>query len=223
LIDRYIAAVGGDAALARTSRVEEGKLTIVSNRNQVIPIQIVSQAPDKRRTRGFTVSHLGNSPQAFGVVNGAQGWMRESNGPVRLMFGWRRDAAQLEDLLNLPRRLRALLGIGWHTRWEHVDGRRVAVLYGSMDHLARVEFYFDTASGLLVRIAYDVDTTAGRMPSRIDYSDYRDVEGVTVPFHWTVTLVRGVRVSYQLDSVKHDVAVSGQEFALPSPPPSLYR
>ena len=51
----------------------------------------------------------------------------------------------------------------------------------------------------------------------------RIVDGVRVPFHWGVALVRGVRVAYQLTNVKHNVAVAAARFALPDPPPSLYR
>ena len=224
VLDKYVNALGSSGAVQKnTSRVEEGSLTILSNRNQVVAVHGFSQAPDQRLTKGFTVSHLGNSAQAFGVVNGAQGWMRESNGPVRLMFGWRRDAAQLEDLLNLPRRVEQLLRDLLVNRRENVNGRDAIVLAGRTEFLPLVELSFDAATGLLLRTMYYVDSTAGRMPSRIDYSDYRDVDGVKVPFHWDVTLVRGVRVAYQLNRVRQNVAVDAAQFALPNPPPALYR
>lgn len=224
LLDKYVAALGGTEALARiTSRVEQGTLTILSDQNKTVPITAYSLAPDKRLTRGFSISHLGNSAQAMGVVNGGRGWMRESAGPVRLMFGWRRDAAQLEDLLNLPRRLQTLLRDARVVRRERFGQLAATVLAGRTEFLPLVELYFDDATGLLTRLVYYVDSVAGRMPSRLDYSDYRVVEGVRVPFHWDVALVRGVRVAYQLESVKNNVAVDAAQFAFPEPPPALYR
>ena len=44
-----------------------------------------------------------------------------------------------------------------------------------------MNFYFDQA-GLLVRIVRYVDTAVGRVPTQVDYGDYRDVAGVKVPF-----------------------------------------
>jgi hypothetical protein len=224
VLDKYVAAIGGLAALARqSSRIEEGELTIRSSGGVSVPIQIVSQFPDKRLTKGFSVSHLGNSAQATGVLNGAKGWMRESSGPMRLMFGWRRDAAQLEDLFNLPRRLESIVQDLRVSAMGHVDSREVYILTGHTEFLSLVELYFDIPSGLLLRIVYFVDTVAGRMPSQIDYSDYREIDGVRVPHRWEVRLVRGVNVAYRLNSVKHNVEVDSRLFDLPNPPPSLYR
>jgi photosynthetic reaction center cytochrome c subunit len=225
VIDKFVEAVGGREAIERNfSRIEEGELNIRSSSNAKVPIQILSLAPDKRVTKGFSVSHLGNSAQATGVVNGTHGWMRESNGPVRLMFGWRRDAAQLEDLLNLPRRLEALLGDARVVGVARLEtGGEAIVVAGRTQFLPLVEMYFDMQTGLLLRTRYFVDSTVGRMPSLIDYSDYRDIDGVMVPFHWEVTLIRGVRVSYQLKSVRQNVSVGAAQFELPVPPPKLYR
>ena len=47
--------------------------------------------------------------------------------------------------------------------------------------------YFDAESGLLVRQLRYADSPVGRMPTQIDYSDYREVSGVKIPFRWTVT------------------------------------
>ncbi len=226
IIERFIQAMGGEGLVIRfaRSRVETGTVTIISSGDSTHRIRIMSSSPDKRRTDGFSVSHLGNSEQAFGIVTEDQGWMRESNGPVRLMFGWRRDAAQLEDIFNLPRRLRQMQEQLRVSRSEFVNGRRAIVLSGSTEHLPLFEYSFDEQSGLLVRLEYFVDSVVGRMPSRIDYSDYRGVAASgKVPFHWEVTLVRGVRVAYQLDSVQPNVPLRFEAFELPNPPPSLYR
>jgi len=57
--------------------------------------------------------------------------------------------------------------------------------------------YFDKESGLLLRQAYVVPTLMGPLPTQIDYDDYRNVDGVKVPFKitfsrpmisWTLTL-----------------------------------
>jgi hypothetical protein len=41
---------------------------------------------------------------------------------------------------------------------------------------------FDPASGLLLRRTVVTKTPVGSLPEQIDYSDYRDVAGVKLPF-----------------------------------------
>ena len=45
-----------------------------------------------------------------------------------------------------------------------------------------VKLFFDSESGLLVRQVHFVDTAVGVIPTQVDYSDYRAVGGVKVPF-----------------------------------------
>jgi hypothetical protein len=47
--------------------------------------------------------------------------------------------------------------------------------------------YFDKETGLLLRQAYVVPTLMGPLPTQIDYDDYRNVDGVRVPFKVTVS------------------------------------
>ena len=71
---------------------------------------------------------------------------------------------------------------------RHGDGHRrakkSASLQGTNPRQPPVNFYFDAESGLLVRVLRFVDTAVGRVPTQIDYSDYRDVSGIKMPFKW---------------------------------------
>ena len=46
---------------------------------------------------------------------------------------------------------------------------------------------FDAETGLLVRLVRFSNSPVGRVVTRIDYSDYREVAGVKMPFKWTVS------------------------------------
>ena len=80
-----------------------------------------------------------------------------------------------------------------------------------------MKLYFDPMTGLLARFVYFNDTPVGRIPTRIDYSDYRDVSGVKVPFKWTTTWTDG-RMVFEADSVQVNVPVDARVFAKPAPP-----
>ena len=76
-------------------------------------------------------------------------------------------------------------------------------------------FYFDQ-TGLLIRILRYVDTAVGRVPTQVDYSDYRDVAGVKLPFKWIVTWTDGQGTT-ELSEVRPNVAVEASRFARPAP------
>ena len=67
---------------------------------------------------------------------------------------------------------------------EKIGERDVWVLASGAER-----FYFDAASGLLVRKVLLTPTAIGTMPQQTDYDDYRDVGGTKFPFRVTVSLV----------------------------------
>src|SRR5579885_3465559 len=55
----------------------------------------------------------------------------------------------------------------------------------------------------------------GRVPTQIDYSDYRSVAGgVKIPFKYTFSWLDG-RDQFQLNDVKTNVAIDASKFARP--------
>jgi photosynthetic reaction center cytochrome c subunit len=55
---------------------------------------------------------------------------------------------------------------------------------------------------------------------RIDYADYRDVDGAKVPFRWTVARPAG-RFTIQLSGVKQNVPVEDSRFVKPPAPAEM--
>jgi hypothetical protein len=55
------------------------------------------------------------------------------------------------------------------------------------------------------------------MPVQIDYADYRDADGIKIPFRWTLARPNG-RFSIQIDSVQQNVPVDDAKFAKPAAP-----
>jgi len=66
----------------------------------------------------------------------------------------------------------------------------------------------------MVRFA---ETPLGRNPTQIDYADYREVDGVKMPFRWTLSRPNG-RFTIQLADVKTNVPVDDARFVKPAEP-----
>jgi hypothetical protein len=88
-------------------------------------------------------------------------------------------------------------------------------LIGSAPGRPPVRLYFDQKSGLLVRAVRYAETPVGRNPTQIDYADYRDVEGVKIPFRWTLSRPNG-RFTIQITDVKNNVPVDDARFTKPA-------
>ena len=75
---------------------------------------------------------------------------------------------------------------------------------------------FDKETGLLTRLIRWGLSPVGRIVTRVDYSDYRDVAGVKIPFKWTLTWLDG-RSQYEMSAMQPNVAIPATRFAKPAP------
>jgi hypothetical protein len=80
-----------------------------------------------------------------------------------------------------------------------------------------VKFYFDEQSGLLQRLVRYAPSPLGLVPTRIDYGDYRSVDGVEIPFRRTVAQP-GESFTFQVEQLRQNVPIDDTEFAKPTAP-----
>ncbi len=78
-----------------------------------------------------------------------------------------------------------------------------------------VKLYFDKDSGLLLRQVRYAQTPVGRFPTQVDYADFREADGVKIPYQWTIARP-GNSFTIKVDSVQQNVAVDDSKFAKPA-------
>jgi len=76
-----------------------------------------------------------------------------------------------------------------------IDDKPVWAVQANGSNGLLVTLYFDKQTGLLVRYVRHVNTADGRLPNEIDYSDYRPVAGVMMPFQFTFNWISGRKVT----------------------------
>ena len=91
-------------------------------------------------------------------------------------------------------------------------------MVGEREGKTPIELYFDAQTGLLVRMVRFGETALGRMPVQIDYADYRDTNGVKIPYRWTLARPSG-RFTIQVSEVQQNVPVEDAKFAKPPAAP----
>jgi photosynthetic reaction center cytochrome c subunit len=212
LLDKYLAAVGGAAAVEKiTSRVQKGKLMTFGG--QSFPAEVYSKAPDKR----VSVMHLkdGDSVTAF---DGQRGWLSVPGRPAHMMSASENAAARLDADLYFPVHVKTLYQKFKVESGEKIDGHDTYLVEGREEGRPPLRLYFDTQTGLLLRLVRYAQSPLGLNPTQIDYADYREVDGVKVPFRWTVSRP-GNRFTIQVEEMKQNVPVDDAKFTAPPPPP----
>jgi photosynthetic reaction center cytochrome c subunit len=208
IVEKYVAAVGGADAIRKvTSRVMKG--AVVAGGVET-PIEVVTKAPNKR----VSITHNGNG-DSFTAFDGTAGWMGNTGRSAREMSPAESGASSLDAEFALALRLKEIFPQLRRGRPEETGGVRCEILNGSGPGRPAARLYFDSKSGLLVRMVRYAETPVGRNPTQIDYADYRDVEGVKVPFRWTLSRPNG-RFTIQIAEAKGNVPVDDAKFARPA-------
>ncbi len=208
IVANYVKAVGGaDAMQKATTRVMSGKILAGGNES---PIEVITKAPNKR----ISITHMG-SGESYTAFDGSGGWMGNSGRPARDMSAAESGAAGLDAEFALALHLKELFPQLRRGRPEEIAGVECETLLGTGPGRPATRLYFAKNSGLLTRMVRYTDTPVGRMPTQIDYADYREVDGVKIPYRWTLSRPNG-RFTIQISEVKSNVPVEDSRFAKPA-------
>jgi photosynthetic reaction center cytochrome c subunit len=213
VLDKYIQAVGGAERVARlTSYAGKGTASLFGGGFKS-PVEIYVKAPNQRAL--IIHQELGDKTMTY---DGRAGWLASAVTPVPVMelTGGELDGARLDAELSFPGRIKQALGQWRANLPSSIAGRDVNVLQGTGTGGMTATLYFDVESGLLTRVVRYANSGMGRVPTQIDFEDYREVAGVKLPFKWAFAWVSG-RDVVELSDVQPNVAIDAAKFAKPAP------
>jgi photosynthetic reaction center cytochrome c subunit len=214
ILDKYIQAIGGAQQLGKlTSFTAKGTYSGFDTDFQKVPAELSAKAPNQRTITDHL--HGGDNTTTY---DGQEGWLAGADRPVPYiqLTGGDLDGAKLDAELSFPAALKQSLS-KWHAGFPPttIENKAVQVVEGTAAGGTRVKLYFDKQTGLLVRQTRLIDTTVGLIPLHIDYSDYRLVAGVKMPFKWQTTWVDGQSTT-ELTAVQPNATVAPAKFAKPA-------
>jgi hypothetical protein len=236
ILDKYIAASGGAQKLAGlTSFVARGTSVGFGGFGGGGDVEIDAKFPDKRATIILFKAETGRGDQ-IRTYDGKTGWVRtplnvvgeyQLNGAD--LDGYRFDAqlsfpGQIKQILtNLrtgpPNSIMDLPGPSSQTSLQDVtlgQSHSVDVVQGTGPRGLLVTLFFDKDTHLLLRELRYGAGPIGRVPTQIDYADYKDVNGIKLPFRITYAWLDG-RDSIVLNDIKTNVPIDEKKFARPAP------
>jgi len=207
VIENYIAAVGGQAAIDRiTSCVIEGKFATASG---VSGTYQAEQLPPDKGYESIMTSRGGRER----AVSRESGWEKSSFGITDLL------PDQVPDMqLSLP----LLLDVQLKKQYseidvsgkEKIDNRDAYIVDATRKDNKRERLYFDTENGLLVRRISYTPTMIGIIPEEMDFGDYREIDGVKLPFSVRISIAdsNNPSTTRTFQDVKLNVPVSDSRF-----------
>lgn len=201
IIDKYIQAAGGKAAFEKLhSRVSRGRADMTSM-GMSGSLELYEKAPNKF-ARLITVPGLGVMMR--GTSEGASWWQDSLQGYIEFEGSSWFEGLR-EGYFNRTIDLKHLYPEWQFKGTEKVGEREAYVLQATTSVLSR--YYFDKQSGLLLR------------RGNTYYEDYREVDGVKLPFSVREDALPGFTFVYKITEIKHNVAIEDAKFA---PYPSCF-
>jgi photosynthetic reaction center cytochrome c subunit len=211
VLDNYVRALGGTSAIEKiTSRVAQGVVTSGESSNT---IEIFSSAPDKQAV----IRHLPKGDSST-IFDGREGWFTLPGRAARPLQDADLDAVRLDADLHFPLHIRQVFPELRVEYPEKVGNTEAWLLVGIREGQPPVKLYFDKQSGLLVRLVRYADSPLGPNPTQIDYTDYREADGIQLPFRSTQAEPTTVS-AIQLKQIQQNIPIDPSRFAPPPPAP----
>jgi photosynthetic reaction center cytochrome c subunit len=237
ILDKYIQASGGAQRLGGlTSFVGRGTSVGFGGFGGGGDVELVAKAPDKRATIIVFKKETDRGDE-IRAYDGKVGWVRTPLNVVGefQLGGGDLDGARFDAQLSFPGQIKQILTnlkSGPPTTITDLpapssqaslqqdvtlgQSHIVDVVQGTGPRGLIVTLYFDQKTGLLLRELRFGNSPIGRVPTQIDFADYRDVNGIKLPFRITYAWLGG-RDSIVLREITTNVAVDEAKFGKPAP------
>ena len=210
IINRYVAAVGGrDAGAKFKTTVFKG--TIERSRGRTGSLEITIKGADKYWDK--TTTPQGVTTRA---IKETTGWIKSNDAlrqlsPEETVASLKRVLAFFDavKVTGQPTQM-TVLGV------ETVGDRETYAVAVTADPKTTRKLFFDVQTGLLLRKITITETVLSPLQEQADYEDYRDVDGVKLPFTIRSADVAAFdTATRRFTEIRHDVAVDDALFEMP--------
>ena len=210
ILTRYVEAIGGRAAWQKlNSRISTGTIEVPAM-NLSGTVEMHEKAP--------------NSMLAVIVINGAAyrqgfdgsaGWADDPQNGLRQMDGVELDETRRDSDFYHPLDLKKIYSNFTVTGRDKIRERDTYVVEAALPGGGPDRLYFDVQSGLVLRIISQHHTPEGVITFTEDLSDYRDVDGVKLPFTVHQSSAES-DFTIRFSEVRHNVAQEDAQFSKPA-------
>jgi hypothetical protein len=210
ILEKYIAVTGGKAAYEKARTQVSTAVMEFIGKGVKATMTIYHAEPNK----SYLVTEIDGIGKMEEGTDGSVVWERSALKGPRIKTGEERAVSLRGADIRHDVRWRQYFTKVECTGVEPIDGHvcyRVVLTPKDGQPETR---YYDKATNLLVRTNMIMKTEMGEIPAEAVVSDYRNVDGVMIPF-LLKQKVLGQEFSVTVQSVKNNVAIPPERFALP--------
>jgi hypothetical protein len=134
--------------------------------------------------------------------------------PLIPVTGQELEGLKFDTSLFFPGGIKQAL-IKWRTGFPSIlDDEPITIVQGETPGGTIVTLCFNSETALPMRVIRYSDSPVGRVVTRIDIDEYREVNGVKIPSKWTVSWLSG-RSVFAITDVEANVQIPASRFAKP--------
>jgi len=212
IFDKYLQAIGGAArANALTSYSAKGTSILYGEVGNGDPAELYAKAPNQ--VSMLIRQREGDVARTF---DGANAWFQLplTVVPQYPLTGSLLEGAKFEAAMAFPWKIKEYFPT-WRVSFQTaLEGRDMNVVQANnRDVIATL--YFDKETGMLRRMIRYANTSVGRTPTQIDYSNYKAVAGVQMPFSFSYTWV-SQREEWTLTEYQPNPTIDAAKFGRPT-------
>ena len=208
ILAKYVEALGGQAAIDKMKTLVM-KGTYTGFNGMALPYEVDMAAPDK-----FYINVNAQQGTIERGFDGKAGWQKSPGGVSELMNPVLDD---LKSTFLFYRNIKlkeqfAQMRFGGR---DKIGDRNVLVINGRTADNHRERLYFDAETGFLLRRISYLETPIGVIPNQIDFEDYRNLDGVKLPFTVKVLSVEpGLISTRNYTEIKLNAPVDDSKFKM---------
>ncbi len=205
VVARYLTAVG-ENALSKPIVMK----CIAERSTGAGPLEIVFKQPNKLFAKQTTAEGI-----IIQASNGSTGWIERTKGTTQMSA---ETLKQFNTLITLfsPIKVPESATLGEVTGVVKVDDRDTYELTITDSATQSTHLFFDVETGLLLRMVSVTNTMLGPLNTQRDFSDYRNIGGLKLPFTIRTSDVAAFDTAIRkFTEVKVDPAVDDKIFEMP--------
>jgi len=212
IFNKYVQALGGAAATDKiTSYIANGSSILYGEVGKGDPAEINAKQPNLYSM--YVHQREGDVARTY---DGTTAWFQLplTVTPQYPLTGSLQEGAKFEAAMAFPWKIRSFF-TNWRVSFPMtLQGTDVNIVQGTTPGGMVATLYFDKQTGLLKRMIRYSNTAVGRMPTQIDYSDYRAVNGVMMPFRFSYGWV-SQREEWTLTDYQVNAPIDPSKFGRP--------
>ncbi len=211
ILARAEKSMGGSEAWKNTNTMMMKGVLQTEDASAFVAIEIYKKAPDKSLLK----MKLPQDMEMREVCDGKSAWMEDPRGGYHEFKGAELESRLKRSQFSEQSKMILLAATGKVLGAEKIGLHSVYVVEYSSQKNETTKLYFDEESGLVLRSEETAAKPDGTYTTKLDMDDYRNVDGMMVPFRMKRT-EKGSVIKIKLTQVKNNLPIEDEMFVKPA-------